>query len=99
MVFEHYYGILHRVFLWQIEGDMRMVKRKSHLAKLEAKGFEFPESCNAGVYDALPAKALVSAFCDELQCYPVISCVFSSCHYDHLRKIFIAEAIKKQFKK
>src|SRR3989338_1260361 len=68
---------------------MRMVYGKCHWAKLKAKGFEFLESCNAGIYNALPSKALISAFRQDLQSNPVISSIFSSCHRNHLRNLFI----------
>ena len=73
-----------------------MIERESHLAKLEAKSFEFPESYNTGVYNTLPAKTIIPALCNELQSYPIISCIFFSCHKNHLRKFYIAKAIKNK---
>ena len=69
-----------------------MVNRKCHLAKLKAKGFKFLESCNAGVYNSLPSEALISTFRQDLQSEPVISSIFSSCHRNHLRNLFIGMA-------
>src|SRR3989338_11074175 len=71
---------------------MRMVDRECHLAKLKAKGFEFLESCHAGVYNALPAETFEPAFRQDLQSEPVISIIFSSCHRNHLRNLFIGMA-------
>src|SRR3989344_7957848 len=74
---------------------MRMVERKSHLSKLEVKGFECFESCNTGIYYALPSKAFVSALCYKLKSHPIISCIIL--HKNHLfRYFFIAEAIRNK---
>ena len=74
---------------------MCMVYWESHFPKLKAKGFEFFESCNAGIYNGLPSEALISAFRQDLQSEPVISGIGFSSHDTHLTKVFIAKAKKK----
>ena len=66
IAFEHADDIAHRVFLWDIHGEMGMVEGKAHLAELKAIGFELLESCDAGINDALSPEAVISAFGDEL---------------------------------